>query len=146
MNVEHDVVLAGRAMIGSIVGGDSTEELPATKRLYGGGAGSVRAYGYQKLGPIGANGKPTGGRSQLELGSELRWRMFGDFGGAVFVEGGNVYDDEVPNLNEPIRWGAGLGLRYFTDFGPVRLDIAFPINRRRNDDTLQFYIGLGQAF
>lgn len=143
---EHDVVLAGRGMIGSIVGGDSTEELPATKRLYGGGAGSVRAYGYQKLGPIGANGKPTGGRSQLELGSELRWRMFGDFGGAVFVEGGNVYDDEVPDLNEPIRWGAGLGLRYFTDFGPVRLDIAFPINPRRNDDTLQFYIGLGQAF
>jgi translocation and assembly module TamA len=146
LNKEHDVVLASRALIGTIVGADSTGELPATKRLYGGGAGSVRAYGFQKLGPVGPTGDPTGGRSQLELGTELRWRMFGDFGGAVFVEGGNVYDDEVPDLNEPIRWGAGVGLRYFTDFGPVRLDIAFPINPRRNDDTLEFYIGLGQAF
>jgi translocation and assembly module TamA len=146
LDKEHDVVLASRALIGTIVGADSTEELPATKRLYGGGAGSVRAYGFQKLGPVGPTGEPTGGRSQLELGTELRWRMFGDFGGAVFVEGGNVYDDELPDLNEPIRWGAGVGLRYFTDFGPVRLDVAFPINPRRNDDTLEFYIGLGQAF
>src|SRR5262249_5866472 len=98
LDKENDVVLAGRGMIGSIVGADSTEEVPATKRLYGGGAGSVRAYGFQKLGPFGANGKPTGGRSQLELGTELRWRMFGDFGGAVFVEGGNVYNDELPDL------------------------------------------------
>jgi len=146
LDKENDVVLAGRAMIGSIVGANSTEELPATKRLYGGGAGSVRAYGFQKLGPFGPTGKPTGGRSQLEVGSELRWRMFGDFGGAVFVEGGNVYDDEVPDLSEKIRWGAGFGLRYFTDFGPIRLDVAFPINPRQTDDVLQFYIGLGQAF
>jgi translocation and assembly module TamA len=146
LNKEHDVVLASRGLIGTIVGADSTEELPATKRLYGGGAGSVRAYGFQKLGPVGPTGDPTGGRSQLELGTELRWRMFGDFGGAVFVEGGNVYDDELPDLNEPIRWGAGVGLRYFTDFGPIRVDVAFPINPRRNDDTLEFYIGLGQAF
>ena len=146
LDKEHDVVLASRGLIGTIVGGDTTEELPATKRLFGGGAGSVRAYGFQKLGPVGPTGKPTGGRSQLELGSELRWRMFGDFGGAVFIEGGNVYDNELPDPNEPIRWGAGVGLRYFTDFGPVRLDFAFPINPRRNDDTFEFYIGLGQAF
>jgi translocation and assembly module TamA len=72
--------------------------------------------------------------------------MFGDFGGAVFVEGGNVYDDPVPDLNESIRWGAGVGLRYFTDFGPIRLDVAFPINPRRSDDDFQVYVGIGQAF
>ncbi|HZF36109.1 MAG TPA: BamA/TamA family outer membrane protein, partial [Candidatus Angelobacter sp.] len=143
---KHHVVLASWARIGSILGADSTAELPATKRLYGGGAGSVRAYGFQELGPIGPDGDPTGGRSQLELGTELRWRMFGDFGGAVFVEGGNVYDDPLPDPNQRILWGAGVGLRYFTEFGPVRLDVAFPINPRRSDDVFQFYVGIGQAF
>ena len=64
----------------------------------------------------------------------------------MFVEGGNVYDDELPDLSKRIQWGAGVGLRYFTDFGPVRVDVAFPINPRHNDDSLEFYIGLGQAF
>jgi translocation and assembly module TamA len=143
---ENRVVLAGWGRIGTILGADSTGELPATKRLYGGGAGSVRAYGFQELGPIAADGDPAGGRSQLELGVELRWRMFEDFGGAVFVEGGDVYDDPLPDPSEGIRWGAGLGLRYFTGFGPIRADIAFPINPRHGDEPVQFYIGLGQAF
>jgi translocation and assembly module TamA len=72
--------------------------------------------------------------------------MFEDFGGAIFVEGGNVYDDPLPDLSQRILWGAGVGLRYFTDFGPVRLDVAFPINPRRSDDVFQFYVGIGQAF
>ena len=64
----------------------------------------------------------------------------------MFLEGGNVYDDPLPDLNQEIRWGAGVGLRYFTEFGPVRLDVAFPINPRRSDDVFQVYIGIGQAF
>jgi translocation and assembly module TamA len=143
---ENRVVLAGWGRVGSILGVDNTEELPATKRLYGGGAGSVRAYGFQELGPVAADGDPAGGRSQVELGLELRWRMFGDFGGAAFIEGGNVYEDPVPDPGERILWGAGLGIRYFTDFGPIRADVAFPINPRDSDDPFQFYIGLGQAF
>lgn len=146
LDSENRIVLAGWGRIGTILGADSTEELPATKRLYGGGAGSVRAYGFQELGPIAADGDPAGGRSQLELGVELRWRMFEDFGGAVFAEGGNVYDDPLPDPGEGIRWGAGVGLRYFTGFGPIRADVAFPINPRDRDDPVQFYIGFGQAF
>ncbi|MGH6928841.1 MAG: autotransporter assembly complex protein TamA [Dongiaceae bacterium] len=146
LDSENRVVLAGWGRIGTILGADSTEELPATKRLYGGGAGSVRAYGFQELGPTAADGDPAGGRSQLELGVELRWRMFEDFGGAVFVEGGDVYDDPLPDPSEGIRWGAGLGVRYFTGFGPIRADVAFPINPRDGDEPVQFYIGLGQAF
>jgi translocation and assembly module TamA len=72
--------------------------------------------------------------------------MLEDFGGAVFVEGGDVYDDPLPDPSEGIQWGAGLGVRYFTDFGPIRADVAFPINPRHGDDPVQFYIGLGQAF
>ena len=121
------LVLAGWARFGSIVGPE-TDEIPATKRLYGGGAGSVRAYGYEELGPIGADGDPTGGRSKVEVGTELRWRMFEDVGGVAFVEGGNVYDNTLPEFDEPILWGAGVGIRYYTDFGPLRFDIAFPIN------------------
>jgi translocation and assembly module TamA len=139
------LVLAGWARFGSIVGAE-TDEIPATKRLYGGGASSVRAYGYQELGPIGADGDPTGGRSQVEVGAELRWRMFEDIGGVVFAEGGNVYDDSLPEFDERFLWGAGVGIRYFTEFGPLRFDIAFPINPRDTDDDFQFYVGIGQAF
>jgi translocation and assembly module TamA len=146
LDSENDVVLAGWGRIATILGVDSTAELPATKRLYGGGAGSVRAYGFQELGPIRSDGDPAGGRSQLELGVELRWRMFEDFGGAVFVEGGNVYDDPLPDPDERVFWGAGFGVRYFTGFGPIRADVAFPINPRDGDDPFQFYIGIGQAF
>ncbi len=140
------LVLAVWARFGSIVGAKSTGDIPATKRLYGGGASSVRAYGYEELGPIGADGDPTGGRSLLELGTELRWRMFEDVGGVAFIEGGNVYDNSLPEFDERILWGAGVGVRYYTEFGPLRFDIAFPINRRDTDDAFQFYVGIGQAF
>jgi translocation and assembly module TamA len=140
------LVLAGWARFGSIVGAETTSDIPATKRLYGGGASSVRAYGYEELGPVGADGDPTGGRSLLELGTELRWRMFEDVGGVAFVEGGNVYDNSLPEFDERILWGAGVGVRYYTEFGPLRFDIAFPINPRDTDDAFQFYVGIGQAF
>jgi translocation and assembly module TamA len=143
---KHRIVLAGWGRIGTILGADNTFDVPATKRLYGGGPNSVRAYGYQELGPIGADGDPTGGRSQVEGGLELRWRMFGDFGGAAFIEGGNVYDDPVPDFKENLLFGGGVGVRYFTAFGPLRADIAFPINPRDSDKPFQFYIGIGQAF
>jgi translocation and assembly module TamA len=139
------LVLAGWARFGSIVGAE-TEDIPATKRLYGGGANSVRAYGYQELGPVGADGDPLGGRSQVEVGTELRWRMFEDVGGVVFAEGGNVYDNSLPEFDERFLWGVGVGVRYYTDFGPLRFDVAFPINPRDSDDKFQFYVGIGQAF
>jgi translocation and assembly module TamA len=142
---DGSLVWAGWARFGSIVGAE-TREIPATKRLYGGGASSVRAYGYQELGPIGADGDPLGGRSQVEVGTELRWRMFEDIGGVVFAEGGNVYDNSLPEFDERFLWGAGVGIRYYTDFGPLRFDIAFPINPRDTDDAFQFYVGIGQAF
>jgi translocation and assembly module TamA len=139
------LVLASWARFGSIVGAE-TDDIPATKRLYGGGASSVRAYGYQELGPVGADGDPTGGRSQMEVGTELRWRPFDNIGGVVFAEGGNVYDNSLPEFDERFLWGAGVGLRYYTDFGPLRLDVAFPINPRDTDDKFQIYVGIGQAF
>lgn len=142
---DDSLILAGWGRVGSIFG-DESAGIPATKRLYGGGGGSVRAFGYQMLGPLDASGDPLGGRSQIGLGTELRARVTEDFGGVIFVEGGNVYEDPVPDFDEEILWGAGFGLRYYTGLGPIRLDLAFPINPRHEDDFFQLYVSLGQAF
>lgn len=142
---DRDVVLAGRVALGSIVGA-STSNIPADKRLYSGGSGSVRGYGLQKIGPLDASNEAIGGRSLIEVGAELRWRVFGDFGIVPFIDGGQVYDDETPDLGQELQWAAGLGFRYHTPIGPVRADIAFPLNARDSDDRFQVYFSLGQAF
>ena len=64
-----------------------------------------------------------------------------------FIDGGNVYDDELPDFSTNLQWSTGFGVRYFTTFGPLRLDFGFPLNRRAGiDDFMQFYISIGQAF
>jgi translocation and assembly module TamA len=146
LNEKQRLVLAAWGSVGTILGID-TEDLPADKRFYSGGGGSIRGYGFQLVGPLDSANDPMGGRSVLEAGLELRTKIAGDFGGVAFVEGGNVYDNGTPDLAEELFWGAGLGLRYFTGFGPVRLDLAFPLNRRNDvDDPFQIYVSLGQAF
>lgn len=141
----HDFILAGRAALGAVVGA-STANLPADKRLYSGGSGSVRGYGLQKIGPLDASDDPLGGSSLLEFGAELRWRVYGDFGIVPFIDAGQVYGDETPDFSQDLQWAAGLGLRYFTPIGPIRADIALPLNPRDTDDRFQVYFSLGQAF
>lgn len=139
-------VIAGRLRAGSIVG-ESTAALPADKRFYAGGGGSVRGYEFQEVGPLDGLGDPVGGRSLFEVSGELRIRVLEKFGVVPFVDGGTVFDDPYPAFNETLRWSAGLGLRYFTDFGPLRADVAFPINGRDGvDDRFELYISIGQAF
>ena len=143
---EHRVVPAFRVRTGSITGA-GTLDIPITKRFFAGGGGSVRGYEFQKAGPLDADGHPIGGRSVLETGFELRWRVTDKIGIVPFVEGGNVYDEQTPDFGEDLFWAAGLGFRYFTIAGPIRLDVAFPLNRRDGiDDEFQIYISLGQAF
>lgn len=140
------LVLALRAKLGAIAG-TATADIPARKRFYSGGGGSVRGYDYQLVGPLDAEGAPLGGRSVAEAGAEVRVRLSERIGLAPFVEGGAVYDTVRPRIGRDIRWAAGLGGRYYTAIGPVRLDVAFPLNRRAGiDDTFEFYISIGQAF
>jgi len=139
------LVLAGRGKIGMMFG-DSTNDIPATKRFYSGGGGSIRGYKYQTVGPLDANNDPTGGRSLLEVGFEARTRITEDIGLVPFIEGGNVYESMVPDFSGEFLWGAGLGFRYYTAVGPIRLDVAVPLNRRPVDDAFQVYISIGQAF
>src|SRR5207253_2223566 len=67
-------VLAGRLKLGTIVGA-ATGDIPANKRFYAGGGGSIRGFGYQKVGPLDASGNPTGGRSLMEIGAEARFKL-----------------------------------------------------------------------
>jgi len=141
---EGRIVLAGRARLGSIVG-EETDSIPATKRFYSGG-GSVRGYEFQSIGPLDAEDDPEGGRSVAEVGAEVRLRVTETIGVVPFVEGGIVGDEPFIDFSEDFLWAVGLGLRYYTAIGPVRLDVGFPINGRDRDDFFQFYVSLGQAF
>ena len=139
-------VLAGRSRIGSIVG-ERTEAVPADRRFYAGGGGSIRGYEFQRVGPLDEDNEPLGGRSLLELGGEVRVRLTEEIGAVPFIDGGTVFDSPYPDMDETLRWAAGLGVRYFTGFGPLRLDVAFPLNPRDDvDDVFQFYVSFGQAF
>lgn len=143
MPVGDRTVIAARARFGSIIGA-SVERIAPTRRFYAGGGGSVRGYGYQKIGPIDVNGDPAGGRSLAEFSIEARIR-FGDFGVVPFLDAGNLYSAKLPTFKN-LRYGGGLGIRYYTSFGPIRVDVGTPINRRRGDSRIAVYVSLGQAF
>jgi len=145
--VSDKIVLAGRARFGTIVGAGSNRIAPS-RRLYSGGGGSVRGYGYQSIGPRDANNDPLGGRSLVEFSLEARVRT-GFFGGNLgvvpFIDAGNVYTSSTPDFSG-LRYGAGLGVRYYSDFGPIRIDVGTPINPQPGDSRIAVYVSLGQAF
>ena len=139
------VVLAFRGSIGTLWGADSYK-VPPSVRFYGGGGGSVRGYEHQSLGPRNENDDPLGGNSLLEISMESRFKINDQWGVVAFLDGGMVYDKFDSDYGKHLRWGAGLGLRLFTAIGPVRFDIATPLNSRDSDSFLQFYISIGQSF
>jgi translocation and assembly module TamA len=104
----------------------------------------VRGFGYQELGPRAPDGKPIGGRSYNEFAIEARYR-FGDFGIVPFVDAGQVYESTMPQFSD-MRFGFGIGGRMYTNFGPLRLDVATPINRKPGESKIALYISIGQAF
>ncbi len=132
--------------IGAIRGA-TLQDVPADKRFYVGGGGSVRPFGYQMAGPVDSEGDPTGGLSAIGFGGELRLKVTDDIGVVPFIEAGRADLSRTPDLDGRLFWGAGLGLRYHTPIGPVRADVAVPLNRRQGiDDAYQVYLSLGQAF
>lgn len=138
-------VWATRVTLGSILGA-SRSEVPADKRFYAGGGDSVRGYQYQIVGRLDDDHDPYGGRSLLQAGTELRFKVTDTLGVVPFFEGAGVFDSSYPDFREAMQWGAGLGFRYFTVAGPLRFDVAFPVNPRRPDGIFEVYISLGQAF
>jgi translocation and assembly module TamA len=125
----------------------SLEAIPKDHRLYAGGGGTVRGFGFQKAGPLDQYFNPIGGRSLLVGSLELRTRITDTIGLVPFLDAGSDCATPLPNFSGKIYAGAGIGLRYFTAIGPVRLDIATPLNpHSEGDSPIQIYVSLGQAF
>jgi translocation and assembly module TamA len=137
-------VLAGRARIGSIVGGEELT-VPSDRLFYSGGGGSVRGYSYQSINPRLPDNTPRGGLSLFETSLEVRHDIGQKFQAVGFIDAGAIGFQETPNLTN-MRYGAGVGVRYKLPFGPVRADIAVPLNKREGDSAFQLYISIGQAF
>jgi translocation and assembly module TamA len=137
-------VLAERATLGSIVG-TGLQNVPADRRFYSGGGGSVRGYSYQGIGPKDIDGQPIGGLSFFETSVEMRIGVTDTIGIVPFVDAGTVSTKSFPDFSN-VKVGAGVGLRYITPFGPLRIDAAVPLNRDPGDPHFGIYAGIGQAF
>ena len=137
-------VIATRALVGSIQGGDNFD-LPPDQRLYAGGSGSVRGFRYQSIGPHFANGDPTGAASVDAVSLEYRQRVWSDYGFAAFVDAGQASADNLP-FNGSVEVGTGVGVRYYTSIGAIRADVAVPVTRVPDGDAFEIYISIGQAF
>lgn len=145
-NSTIDPVIALRGRFGSIFG-PSVANLPATERFYAGGGGSVRGFAYQEIGPENDDGDPSGGRAVLETSAELRLKFTEKIGAVAFLDGGNVSEAVLPGMDNGYAWGAGVGARYYTDFGPLRFDVGVPLTQKdKADSAFQVYISIGQAF
>ena len=137
-------VLAGRVSAGSVAGA-SLADVPASTRFFAGGGGSVRGYEYRSLGPT-IDGEVIGGLGYVGATAELRLRVSDSFGLVPFIDFASVTDKAWPSLDGDYYVGAGLGLRYYTALGPLRIDVATPLTECDNNPTVAVYVGLGQSF
>jgi translocation and assembly module TamA len=137
-------VVALRGLVGKIAGAD-VFSLPPDQRFYAGGSATVRGYRYQSIGPQFPDGNPTGGTAISAGTIEFRQRIFDTYGVVGFIDAGQVTANGAP-FTSSWRVGAGVGFRYYTSIGPIRADIAVPLNKQPNGDRFELYLGLGQAF
>ncbi|MCQ0988642.1 autotransporter assembly complex protein TamA [Jiella marina] len=157
MTESDRLILAGRLGYGTIFGADLSD-IPNDRRFYAGGGGSVRGYEFQSVGPYfpsnvppgsGFNSEftdtPTGGLSLFEGSLEARIGVTENIQIVPFLDFGTVGDDLAPDFST-FKLGAGAGVRYLTSFGPIRLDVAVPIDPGPRDASYQIYAGIGQAF
>ena len=145
--ISDRVVAAGRIRLGTIVGA-SLFDIAPSRRFYSGGGGSVRGYGYQRLGPKDVDGDPSGGRGLAEFALETRIRLEqfgGNFGIVPFLDGGSLTTESMPDFKD-WRFAVGLGVRYFSSFGPIRIDVGVPLKRDQGDGPVAVTVSLGQAF
>ena len=141
------VVVAGRVRLGTIIGAGVYNIAPS-RRFYSGGGGSVRGYGYQQLGPKDMDGDPVGGRGLAEFALETRIRLKqfgGNFGIVPFFDGGSLTTEAMPDFKD-WRFAVGVGARYYSSFGPIRIDVGVPLNRQKGDGPVAVTVSLGQAF
>jgi translocation and assembly module TamA len=138
-------VIATRFKLGSVIGG-TLATIPAANRFYAGGGGSVRGYSYQGVGPtLPGTATPQGGQSLFEASLELRQKISAKWGVVAFVDAGGVGESSAPDFSN-VSAGVGLGVRYNLGFGPIRVDIAAPLQRHPGAPAFQLYLSIGQSF
>jgi len=137
-------VIALRGLVGSVQGATDFD-LPPDQRFYGGGSSTVRGFRYQSVGPQFPDDNPIGGTSIDAATIELRQRLWGNVGAAAFIDAGQVAEGSAPFAGK-LEEGAGVGARYYTPIGPLRLDFAVPITPIAHGDGFEIYLGLGEAF
>lgn len=140
------LTLAARVVFANILGANRNT-IPAPDRIYGGSENVLRGYRAYTVSPLHHKKTPMGGRSMLAASIEARFRTQGDFGYVLFYDVGNVYKKNIPELALRQFHSVGLGVRYTTPIGPLRLDVAVPLNRRHAiDPSFQIYFSIGQSF
>lgn len=146
LSEDQTYVLATKAMLGSIWG-SSRRTVPASERFYEGSDNSLRGYRFLTISPLNKEHKPIGGRSMMIYSTELRIRMSETIGWVGFYDVGNVYSEILPKFDHKVLQSVGIGFRYHTPVGPLRIDLAFPLNPRPHlDHRFQVYLSIGQAF
>jgi translocation and assembly module TamA len=140
--IADNLVAAVRAEYGAFTGSNA---VPTDRLFFAGGGGTVRGYEYQSLSPTDQLGEFIGGRSLFSASAELRWRQSDRFGYAAFIDAGAASDDAGSVFGES-KASIGFGVRYYPGFGPIRFDVAAPLNKRDGDAPLQIYVSIGQAF
>lgn len=146
LSQERRFILAFRAQFGSIAGARQPL-IPLTELFLGGSIDDLRGYRYKTVSPLNEAGQPLGGRSAIFTTIETRIRISNKIGLVPFFDAGTVSFEELPTVDE--RWfkSAGLGLRYFAFFGPLRFDVGFPLDRRKGiDPRFRLYASVGQTF
>ena len=127
----------GGVSVGAIETNDFSK-IPPSLRFFAGGDNSVRGYSYESLSPRNAKGKLRGGQQMLTASAEYQRNVTGDWWGTAFVDTGDAFDNWGP---DGLKTGAGLGVRWISPVGPIRLDIAHPFDDDDNDWRLHFSIG-----
>ena len=136
--------LSGRGGLARAFG--KTEEVPIIERFFLGGRTTVRGYAQDTLGPKGSDGTPTGGNTFMLFNGELRFSAFKDLGLITFVDAGNVWLSSDPAKIEKPKYTVGVGLRYETPVGPVRLDYGHKIKREPGESRGELHFAIGHAF
>jgi translocation and assembly module TamA len=145
LGAEDNIVLAGKVAAGTLIGADELQNIPVTRRFFAGGGGSVRGYSFREISPYNDAGEALGGRSYVLASFEVRARLTDSIGIVPFIDIGTVSTEIVPDFSD-IRAGAGIGVRYATPFGPLRLDVALPLKKYDGGSDFGIYAGIGQSF
>lgn len=138
-------VLAVSLRAGVAQGFGLTRDLPLVERFFAGGRNTVRGYEQDTLGPKGADGTPTGGNAFLVANLELRNYVGKGFSVVTFVDGGNVWH-KIKEMDLSLKYTAGIGLRYNTPVGPLRIDYGHKLMRERGESTGEIHFSIGHAF